>query len=216
MQELQSRYAFTYYSTFEDAISYVNDGTPSANATKDNAEAGIYEDNGNKYVVLLKDTEVESTVYIYKDMTLNLGGHKLSSSKNIIEAGYTTGNATNFNIDARLVNSKIVLENKQEGKTERTTAVMINDKCNAVITGGTYIINADTTDKAISIDVAESLKITNATLNSNNDIAVSRGMNVVPTGNATMLNCYIETEAKTVSLSVYTSGIITISNCKLL
>ena len=64
MQELQSRYAFTYYSTFEDAISYVNNGNPSANSTKDDAEAGIYEDNGHKYVVLLKDADVESTVYI--------------------------------------------------------------------------------------------------------------------------------------------------------
>ena len=82
VDELQAKHKFDYYSTFRGAVADVNANTIGVNADcdKEDATAGVYTDNGEVFVVLLKDTTEMASISINENMTINFGGHKLSIS----------------------------------------------------------------------------------------------------------------------------------------
>lgn len=158
--QLQSKHKFDYYSTLSGAVADVNTNTigVNADATKDDATAGIYTENGETFVVLLKDTTETSTIVLSKDMTINLGGNILNFDSN---TGITNTKDTQntINIDGRLKNSTI---------TSNVHSVYWKSG-NININGGIYI-STNESDTIVSIRVENATGIIeNCTISATSD-----------------------------------------------
>lgn len=154
VEDLQKKYAFTYYSTMNKAVGDVNGGTIGANedATKDTAVAGVYTDeNGGANVVLLKDHTEAARIQPSVDMTINLGGHKLTSNDwNVIDI--LSGNTI---IDGTIKGSTIY--SSHESQSPKTIQ---NRSGNITINGGSYIVYANNEN----FDIAAILSIANLSI----------------------------------------------------
>lgn len=164
---------FEYYSTLNLAVTDVNNGTIGENADvdKEDAVAGIYTDNGNTYVVLLKDS-TEGTISPAVDMTINLGGNTLTSTATYA-VSVTAGDVT---IDGRLAGSTVEI-NGADGSSARTIRAL--GTSNVAINGGAYICNTTGSVISIAINVADeaNLAISNATITATATAAQARAFN---------------------------------------
>ena len=116
VDNLQKENPFKYYSSLVLAIDDVNNNTIGANADcdKDDAVAGIYDNDGVISVVLLKDWNMEKsdTITIKQDITLVLGGNKITKIYSGNGEYYTfVINNAKLIVDARVFGSQIVVEN---------------------------------------------------------------------------------------------------------
>ena len=204
--QLQSKHKFDYYSTFRGAIADANANTigVNADATKDSATAGVYTENGETFVVLLKDTTETSEVTVTADMTINLGGNILNFDSN---TGITNTKDTQntINIDGRLKNSTI---------TSNIHSVYWKSG-NININGGIYI-STDESDTIASIRVENATGIIeNCTISSTSESKTAVGM-YFKGSTGTVKNTNISTKNKDgKSQSVYfsESSTGTIENC---
>ena len=142
LEYLQNKYPFEYYSTVNLAVTDVNNGTigASADSDKSDAVAGIYTDeNGGVNVVLLQDTTEATTISPAVDMTINLGGHVLSST-DTVGLNITAGNVA---IDGRLNGSTIQVKHTQSTKAR---TIVVDAGANLSVDSGTYICSTEGDD----------------------------------------------------------------------
>lgn len=138
LEDLQEKYQFSYYSTFSKAIIDNNNNTKeNADAQKEDAVAGIYEDeNGNKTVMLLKDSSESEAITISKDVTINLAGKTLSLTT--ANSYLSFGEGVTVSINGMMEGSSI----KAENLTTEGTYKMIQGSCEKFeVNGGTYLCN---------------------------------------------------------------------------
>lgn len=162
LDELQSKYKFEYYSSLALAVDDINAGTigKHADVNKEHAVAGIYQNGGNTYAVLLKDNTETRIVAPSVDMTINLGGHTLTGNeKDIIQS-----TANNLAIDGRLEGSTI---KKESGNTTISLIRTMSSNNSLFIEKGNYIINTSQGISSYGIIIKG-----NATVN-NIDVSVS-------------------------------------------
>ena len=187
-EQLQARYKFEYYSTLNGAVNDVNNGTigTNADANKDDAVAGIYTNAGQTYVVLLKDTTEATRIQPSVDMTINLGGKKLSAN-DACSINVLGGNLT---IDGRMRGSAVVIE-------RASTAACIQIPTSSVakslsVIGGTYFVLSESGNAY--------------TFNIKSETCKSVLSNCNITAEAT-LGAHVN--------GVYNKGITTVSNCSI-
>lgn len=156
VEELQEIYNFSYYSSFSDAVSDINNSTTSnANSDKDNAYVGIYKNNGKSNIVILQDTEISGVITIKNNTKINLGGNTLKLSGN--------GSYIEFNsdaecvIDGKLNGSKIY---KEYTGGSALLYLIVQNGSNLTINGGTYSListSEETTANISSVIYQKSL-----------------------------------------------------------
>lgn len=211
VSQLQEQYDFEYYSTMNLAVTDVNNGTIGANADvdKEDAVAGIYTDeNGGVNVVLLQDTTEATRIQPTVDMTINLGGHTLSS-EDLVVIQPTAGTIT---IDGRLEGSTI----KQDSNTARYLLQCINDST-TIVKGGTYTLDLTVEKLPTSCFTAfhtAHLKLENATINTAS-LFDTRGITLNQGTSATITNSNINVNGTELSYGIYT-GLETnaiVTNC---
>ena len=162
IEELEKKYDFSYYSTLELAISDANASTPLTNADvdKENAEAGMYVDeNGLTCIVLLKDVTKTVQTIVVANMSINLGGNKLTYSGTVsypfkISGGY------NFLIDGRLSGSEFyVYPPSSTDKAYGILQVLANGDKDVVINGGKYTVSNTSSSKSTYGVTAQNSKV---------------------------------------------------------
>lgn len=146
---LQELFEFEYYSSLVNAVEDVNNNEigVNADATKENAVAGIYTDDDKEYVVLLKDTTETTKIAPLKDLTINLGGNVLTSNSTVAIDGAASHTDT-ITIDGRLNGSTIICNGSQDG-----TVMAQTRKNKFIFNGGTYIVyeSEASTDRKVRI-----------------------------------------------------------------
>ena len=197
IDELDRKYALSYYANVQDAIEAANNETYGENqtATKYEANAAVYVDENSKLnAILLEDTTLTNELTTSKDMILNLNGKTLESTDTVAVAV----NSGNLTIDGQAEGSRILTENTGLN----TTTVSVNAGT-CVINGGTYEANSSgvgtKTVANPNILVADS-----ATLTVNNAIVTSTDSNggtcaaieVKSGGTATVTNSEITSTSK--------------------
>ena len=182
--DLENKYQFVYFSTLGNAVNAVNNNTiDNYDADKETAAAGVYiDENENINVVLLKD--VEEKVSVASNMTINLGGHTLSS---------TVGSALMINsgkvhVDGRIDGSTIIA-NAPDGVSPR--AIAINTNGDVSVEGGTYI-GSGTNKASTAILCLGKLTINNATAIGRTTAAFTHGISMSSSSSsANITNCKI-------------------------
>ena len=208
---------YTYYSTWDSAITDANNGTvgKNADATAESAVSCVYVD-GNQIanVVLLRDAETAG-MEIAKDMVINLNGHKLSM---------TNGNLSSA---IRHTNGHLVVDGSKTGSIIEATNSEKNTQCinvrggSLTVNGGTYIARAGAAKKeARTIQIYPGLK---ATLTDCDIFAygAENGLvgGVFNYGTATLTNCRVEAYGEYNSSNnkrpkgIYSDGPLTLNNC---
>lgn len=210
-EQLQAKHKFEYYSTLNGAVNDVNNGTVGDNAdvNKENAVAGIYTDeNGGVNVVLLKDTTEATTINPTVDMTINLGGHVLSST-NTIGLNITVGNVA---IDGRLNGSTIQLNHTQSTKAR---TIVVDTGANLTVDSGTYVCKTEG-DNSICINSKGNLTLTNATVIGAETTGQIRTIQVLG-DKTTITNCSVTaTSNEGAVMGTAVGGPTTISDCSII
>ncbi len=150
IEDLENKFKFAYFSTLGNAIDAINNGAiDNYNADKETAAAGVYTDEtGGIHAVLLKDEVLAARIQPAVDMTLNLGGHKLSSS-DILCINVKSGN---FTIDGRLSGSGII--HSGTAGTIGCVQVPASSTSNSLdIIGGTYTVNNTNSGNAVALNL---------------------------------------------------------------
>ena len=130
-EQLQSVYDFVYYSSLETAISDIENNTLNGSLTKNTI--GVYTDSeGNKCVILLEDYAVANQVVVNSDITINLGGKKLTGAAN----GLIQVNGGEVVIDGRLSGSSIIVTATETITYLRCIRLLGG---HTTVLGGTYI-----------------------------------------------------------------------------
>ena len=121
IEQLQKIYEFTYYSSFEDAMSSSNGST-----TNNSAKIGVYiDDNGIKNIVVIDHVELTTAITINENTILNLGGKTVTLSA----SGTFKITAGTVKVDGSLRGSKIEGEN---------IVFSISGNSNVTVNGGQY------------------------------------------------------------------------------
>lgn len=210
VEDLEKKYAFAYFSTMQGAIDAAsNDTLGDYDADKETAIAGVYNDDAiGIVVVLLKDTEEK--IKIVSDMTINLGGHTLSSTT----GAALTINSGNVAIDGRLLGSAINVSTSDE-VTAR--AIAINKNCNVSVEGGTYT-SAGTNKASAGILCLGNLTAKNATIIARSTVARIDGISMSSGSSANITNCKIyaySDDGKSYGMYVSKTCTVTASNSEL-
>ena len=193
VEELQEQYSFAYYSTMCKAVTDVNNGTlANADATKDTAVAGVYADeSGGKNVVLLKDNTEAERIKPSVDMTINLGGHVLSTN-DYVGIQPSLGNIT---VDGRIFGSAIIIRNSTAARV-----MQIVGPCNTTVNGGTYSAHGEGTgsNNATTFLIAQNAELTilNAKIMATETSSNCRGIDIKAGAKATISNCDIQCLSK--------------------
>lgn len=181
--------SFAYYGTLVAAVNDVNAGTIGTNADADRstAVAGVYVNEGQPYVVLLKDTTEAARVQPKVPMTINLNGHTLVNT-DVIGIDIKSDDVV---VDGRLDGSGVYVENTLA--TARAIQVGSGYK-NAIINGGLYTaINPSNSPTSIYVGSGSTASISNCELNSTAGTKVGYGVGVQ--GEATISGCAINAAA---------------------
>ena len=241
VEQLQEKHQFKYYSTFNGAVADVNSNTIGVNADCDKADAtaGIYTDNGETYVVLLKDTTETNRVTVSTSMTINLGGNVLTFDNTNVGIDTVANNGNTITIDGRLEGSKIY--SFGQGKNARCTQCKTGNTIN--VNGGTYVSESDS-GKAFGIYFSESStgilenctvsatsqtnttygislgKLTNSTIKNCKVSATSisgeaYGVAINPLSSTTMINCNVGVYENSDSQGIVNYGTLTLNNCNI-
>ena len=192
IEEICKQYDVEYYSTLKAAVTDVNDETigKNADATKENAFVGIYVDNGTPVVILLKDITQNESLRPCRNMTLNLGGRKLTVNAMYGLEGNDERNVT-VTVDGRLEASKFIVNGTSDGGR------IIQTRANTfIVKGGDY--------ELLSVEESENLANCVFYANSGGQLEI-RDCNIV---------AYTEDDAQYTSAIIY--GIAGTSNSKLI
>jgi hypothetical protein len=160
--ELQNKHKFYYYSSLALAVDDINADTIGENADvdKEHAVAGIYVEKGEKYAVLLKDNTETRSVAPQIDMTINLGGNKLTSiGKHIINC-----KGGNIVIDGRLEGSELYLNGKAD---QNTRLVQGYAESSITIIEGRYDVQSNS-DTCYGLYILGGLNVTDTSITANN------------------------------------------------
>ena len=132
-EELQKKHEFYYYSSLSAAIENVAADVIGAASDSDKtaAVAGVYEEQGKRYVVLLKNTEEPEVINLSSNITLNLCGNTLTVKKGI----KVIGENTIVNIDGTVAKSQITMD---AGETETVSMITCGSTNTLNVIGGTY------------------------------------------------------------------------------
>lgn len=177
----------SYYSTMSGAVTDVNNGTvgENADATKKDAVAGVYVDGGEPYVVLLKDYTDITRIQPSVDMTINLGGHTLSTN-DIVCIDALSGNIT---IDGRLNGSAVSVTTNTDGKPARPIQSYAD---NLIINGGTYIGNTTKAPSNGSVMYYEgAIQVKDAAIIANDTSGSLKAITAKANSTGTFVNCNI-------------------------
>lgn len=164
VEDLQNKYEFIYFSTLNDAVNAVNNGTAAESGieNKENAVAGIYIDENNVPNVVLLQDSTEEKMTITTDMTINLGGNILTGTASPVIA-VSTGDVY---IDGRLNGSEIRVV---VGDGVSARLVSINTGCTVTLDGGLYYNEGTNTTSAAIICkgtvIAQNIKLRNKAVN---------------------------------------------------
>lgn len=205
---------YTYYSTWDSAITDANNGTigENADAEKENAVACIYLDNNNvANAVLLRDAETAG-MEIAKDMVINLNGHKLSMTEgnNTSAIHHTIGTLV---VDGTKKGSSIEVKN-----SDKTARCIRADAGTLTVNGGTYVATSGKSARPIQVDYDCTATITDCEITAFGGEKTSSG-GVLNWGTATLTNCRVSayanynTDQGEYSMGVYGDGPLILNNC---
>lgn len=191
VEQLQEKHQFDYYSTFSGAVADANANTigENANCDKADATAGIYTENGETFVVLLKDTTETSTIALSKDMTINLGGNVLTFNNTGIGIDTVSNNQITITIDGKLTGSKICSQSNGNGKV---VAIQCKEGNTINVNGGTYAAISDS-DNTYTIVISSNTQnvVNDCTIIATTKTATSVGLIVNTSSQATVKDCNI-------------------------
>jgi len=202
IEELQEKHQFEYYSTLSGAVADVNAETigTNADADKEEAVAGIYVEDGNTTVVLLKDTTEDAKIVVKKDMTINLGGNTLTVNAAVGIDGFSN-NTDTITIDGRLSGSSINVTGSDKGGR------VIQTKSNSfIINGGAYSLSAlpessNVSFSAFNVSAGGKLSIKSSSIlvyaDTNAQCSMIVGFAVYSEGELSIRNCAIKVLAST-------------------
>ena len=213
IEYLQSKYEFEYYSTLNGAVNDVNNGTigTNADANKEDAVAGIYTNAGQTYVVLLKDTTEATRVKTTVDMTINLGGHTLSTNDKV-GINLLSGNLV---IDGRLSGSTILMKQTSGNNAK---AIQLTNTGNCTINGGTYISNSEYADgSCIALYDTSNISISNAKIYATETNGKTRALEFHEGTSGNINNCEITAVSTTgtFAIGIRVDGNISITDCNI-
>ena len=205
---------YTYYSTWDSAITDANNGTigENADAEKENAVACIYLDNNNvANAVLLQDAETAG-MEIAKDMVINLNGHKLSMTEgnNTSAIHHTIGTLV---VDGTKKGSSIEVKN-----SDKTARCIRADARTLTVNGGTYVATSGKSARPIQVGDYCTATITDCEITAFGGEKTSTG-GVLNWGTTTLTNCSVSAHANyntdqgEYSMGVYGDGPLILNNC---
>lgn len=200
----------SYYTTLNAAVNDANDGTVGANAdaAKSDAVAAACIVGGKPYIAMLKDSTEANRLRPAADMTLNLGGHTLSSD----DACCIQVSGGTLTIDGRMAGSAIVMDRTTNGLIAQIPA----GNGNIVVNGGTYSVNAENGGTIVAFYLLAGVNgtFTNCTISAASDTTKARG--IVCEGNLSVADSKITaTVAGEHAYGIVCSGTATISNCEI-
>lgn len=133
LEELQKKHEFYYYSSLPLAVNNSAAQTigTGSDSNKETAIAGVYEEDGKRYVVLLKDAEETENINLSGNITLNLCGNTLTVKKGI----KVIGENSVVNIDGTVEKSQITMD---VGDTEAVSMITCGSTNTLNVTGGAY------------------------------------------------------------------------------
>lgn len=205
---------YTYYSTWDSAITDANNGTvgKNADATAESAVSCVYVD-GNQIanVVLLRDAETAG-MEIAKDMVINLNGHKLSMTEgnNTSAIHHTIGTLV---VDGTKKGSSIEVKN-----SDKNARCIRADAGTLTVNGGTYVATSGKSARPIQVGDDCTATITDCEITAFGGEKTSTG-GVLNWGTATLTNCSISAHANyntslgEYSMGVYGDGPLILNNC---
>ena len=205
---------YTYYSTWDSAITDANNGTvgKNADATAESAVSCVYVD-GNQIanVVLLRDAETAG-MEIAKDMVINLNGHKLSMTEGNITFAirHTIGTLV---VDGTKKGSSIEVKN-----SDKNARCIRADAETLTVNGGTYVATSGKSARPIQVDYDCTATITDCEITAFGGEKTATG-GVLNWGTATLTNCSVSAHANyntnlgEYSMGVYGDGPLILNNC---
>ena len=205
---------YTYYSTWDSAITDANNGTvgKNADATAESAVSCVYVD-GNQIanVVLLRDAETAG-MEIAKDMVINLNGHKLfmTEGNNASAIHHTIGTLV---VDGTKKGSSIEVKN-----SDKTARCIRADAETLTVNGGTYVATSGKSARPIQVGDDCTATITDCEITAFGGEKTSTG-GVLNWGTATLTNCSVSAHANyntnlgEYSMGVYGDGPLILNNC---
>ena len=214
---LEKDYEFEFYSSMKLAVDDVNAGTLGKNADVDraNAVAGIYTDkNGAVTVMLLRNSIEYTRLKPAVDMTINLGGHTLSST----DAVCVQPMAGIITIDGRIRGSKIEMIRTNSA----ARPIQANQSAaTTIISGGTYVSvsngYAAGTQAAIYVSNGAKVSVSNVTIETTETSGIAAGIHV--TGESTFNISKSNITAKSIDNLAFAisinNGTAAIANCKI-
>ncbi len=238
--QLQENYDFIYYENIKVAIEDINNEAIGANAidkatNSDQTLAGVYiNDEGETNVVVLKNNYIDGRIYIYKDITVNLGGNEVVF--NSTPTGFEIRNNTEDLFDIVTVNFNGRIDGSKVINYWENAAAIVNYVDTVVnVDEGTYITRSFATaldenycgingkryqTRTFYCSTDGVLNISNVDIFSNTDNGVSYG--IVNFGELNIENSNIVADSKynydgeTIiffSEGIRNAGIATIKNC---
>jgi hypothetical protein len=207
VDDLLQQHEFEYYSSLALAVNDVNANTIGANADVDlpDAVAGIYVDDGDTYVVLLKDATETAIVSPAVDMTINLAGNTLT---------------TEGNYGIEVVSGDTIIDGRLEGSTIQsstsTRLVVCQSGAVCAIDNGAYTMNVSSDANTYMIASYGTMSIDNATITgTQNGTAAIVGVNCLA-GTLEVSNCDVSTIASGNAFAIQVVGEAIISDCDMM
>ena len=205
---------YTYYSTWDSAITDANNGTvgKNADATAESAVSCVYVDeNQIANVVLLRDAETAG-MEIAKDTVINLNGHKLSMTEGNITFAirHTIGTLV---VDGTKKGSSIEVMN-----SDKTAGCIRSNAGTLTVNGGTYVATSGKSARPIQVDYDCTATITDCEITAFGGEKTATG-GVLNWGIATLTNCSVSAYANyntnlgEYSMGVYGDGPLILNNC---
>ena len=210
VEDLQDKYAFSYYSTMNNAVTDVNNGTTAnADAQKGTAVAGVYTDeNGGKNVVLLKDYTEATRIDPSVDMTINLGGHVLSTNNKVLLQPM----GGHIIVDGRLAGSTIEIYQTNLANNANL-AIQVAPSAVLYVFGGTIVSSSENCE-AMAISNFGTTHVSGCKVVAHSVSKVARAIN--NRKSITVDNCELVASSKGHnSFGVFSDVSATISNCNI-
>lgn len=190
VENLQKQYDFNYFDSISNAMNNIG-----GSAEQGSSSIGVYEDNGEKFIVLLNDSIIHEQIVISEDLNLNLGGHKLQINDTVglkIDQGEVKVNGT-------LPGSSIELASSGTNKG-RVFQVGMGASC--IVNGGTYKVRTDNVND-LAVFVEGTMVTNDATFETIGQSNTIRTFYIPLSGNLTLNN----TKVKTSSLNGNAAGL---------
>ena len=122
VDSLQKIYDFQYFESWTDAVDNINgENTPG------NLPFGAYENDGERFIVLMHDVVLDERILVTQDINFNLGGHTLKflSSGIYVKSGQ-------LNLNGTLKGSNVL------ATAENPRVLQVSAGATLIVDGGTY------------------------------------------------------------------------------